>query len=69
MKYCAERNREALRKVYIQEDNFHGQAATYIKDALESGVIYKNIVISDTLLNIFLIIYRFFCRVEQWMHL
>lgn len=53
MKYCAERNREALRKVYIQEDNFHGQAATYIKDALESGVIYKNIVISDTLLNIF----------------
>ncbi|XP_077297658.1 vacuolar protein sorting 16 [Arctopsyche grandis] len=36
MKYCAERNREALRKVYIQEDNFYGQAATYIKDALES---------------------------------
>lgn len=39
MKYCAERNREALRKVYIQEDNFNGQAATYIKDALESGVL------------------------------
>ncbi|XP_041968252.1 vacuolar protein sorting-associated protein 16 homolog isoform X2 [Aricia agestis] len=36
IKYCASHNREALRKVYIQEDDFAGQAATHILDAVEA---------------------------------
>ncbi|XP_059053540.1 vacuolar protein sorting-associated protein 16 homolog [Achroia grisella] len=35
IKYCASHNREALRKVYVQEDDFAGQAATHIRDAVE----------------------------------
>ncbi|XP_068623324.1 vacuolar protein sorting-associated protein 16 homolog [Battus philenor] len=35
IKYCAGHNREALRKVFVQEDNFAGQAATHIRDAIE----------------------------------
>ncbi|XP_023943349.1 vacuolar protein sorting-associated protein 16 homolog [Bicyclus anynana] len=35
IKYCARHNREALRKVYVQEDDFTGQAATHIRDALD----------------------------------
>lgn len=35
LKYCASHNREALRKVYVQEDDFYGQAATHIRDAIE----------------------------------
>ncbi|XP_053605989.1 vacuolar protein sorting-associated protein 16 homolog [Plodia interpunctella] len=35
IKYCASHNREALRKVYVQEDDFQGQAATHIRDAIE----------------------------------
>ncbi|KAJ2947401.1 hypothetical protein O0L34_g17178 [Tuta absoluta] len=35
IKYCASHNREALRKVFVQEDNFAGQAATHVRDALE----------------------------------
>ncbi|GBP47948.1 Vacuolar protein sorting-associated protein 16 homolog [Eumeta japonica] len=35
IKYCASHNREALRKVYVQEDDFAGQAATHIRDAIE----------------------------------
>ncbi|KPJ12917.1 Vacuolar protein sorting-associated protein 16-like [Papilio machaon] len=36
LKYCAGHNREALRKVLVQEDNFPGQAATHIRDAIDS---------------------------------
>ncbi|XP_026744401.1 vacuolar protein sorting-associated protein 16 homolog [Trichoplusia ni] len=35
IKYCANNNREALRQVYVQEDDFHGQATTHIKDAID----------------------------------
>ncbi|KAG6441802.1 hypothetical protein O3G_MSEX001993 [Manduca sexta] len=35
IKYCAIHNREALRQVYVQEDNFHGQVATHIRDAID----------------------------------
>ncbi|XP_075976244.1 vacuolar protein sorting 16 [Anticarsia gemmatalis] len=35
IKYCALHNREALRQVYVQEDDFHGQAATHIRDAID----------------------------------
>ncbi|CAG9787321.1 unnamed protein product [Diatraea saccharalis] len=35
LKYCASHNREALRKIYVQEDDFPGQASTHIRDALE----------------------------------
>ncbi|XP_026330192.1 vacuolar protein sorting-associated protein 16 homolog [Hyposmocoma kahamanoa] len=35
IKYCASHNREALRKVYVQEDDFYGQAATHIRDAID----------------------------------
>ncbi|CAH1635593.1 unnamed protein product [Spodoptera littoralis] len=35
IKYCANNNREALRQVYVQEDDFQGQAATHIRDAIE----------------------------------
>ncbi|XP_034828699.1 vacuolar protein sorting-associated protein 16 homolog [Maniola hyperantus] len=35
IKYCASHNREALRKVYVQEDDFTGQAATHIRDAID----------------------------------
>ncbi|XP_004930556.1 vacuolar protein sorting-associated protein 16 homolog [Bombyx mori] len=35
IKYCASHNREALRLVYVQEDDFQGQAATHICDAIE----------------------------------
>ncbi|CAK1543933.1 unnamed protein product [Leptosia nina] len=35
LKYCASHNREALRQVYVQEDDFHGQASTHIRDAIE----------------------------------
>ncbi|KAI8421023.1 hypothetical protein MSG28_008153 [Choristoneura fumiferana] len=37
IKYCASHNREALRKVYVQEDDFTGQAATHIRDAIEQS--------------------------------
>ncbi|XP_063827549.1 vacuolar protein sorting-associated protein 16 homolog [Ostrinia nubilalis] len=37
LKYCASHNREALRKVYVQEDDFYGQAATHIRDAIEQS--------------------------------
>ncbi|VVC94450.1 unnamed protein product [Leptidea sinapis] len=35
IKYCASHNRDALRQVYVQVDDFHGQATTHIQDALE----------------------------------
>lgn len=35
IKYCALHNRETLRQVYVQEDDFQGQAATHIRDAIE----------------------------------
>lgn len=35
IKYCANNNREALRQVYVQEDDFQGQAATHIRDAID----------------------------------
>lgn len=35
IKYCALHNREALRQVYVQEDDFHGQATTHILDAID----------------------------------
>lgn len=37
LKYCAGHNREALRKVHLQEDEFHGQATTHILDAVEQN--------------------------------
>ncbi|XP_061385119.1 vacuolar protein sorting-associated protein 16 homolog [Danaus plexippus] len=37
IKYCASHNREALRKVYVQEDDFHGQATTHVRDAIEQS--------------------------------
>ncbi|CAH2085639.1 unnamed protein product [Euphydryas editha] len=35
IKYCATHNREALRQVYVQEDDFAAQAASHARDALE----------------------------------
>lgn len=35
IKFCASNNREALRQVHVQEDDFPGQAATHIRDAIE----------------------------------
>ncbi|XP_045485146.1 vacuolar protein sorting-associated protein 16 homolog [Pieris rapae] len=35
IKYCAGHNREALRQVYVQEDDFQGQASTHIRDAID----------------------------------
>ncbi|XP_048477907.1 vacuolar protein sorting-associated protein 16 homolog [Plutella xylostella] len=37
IKYCGQHNREALRAIYVQEDDFPGQAATHIHDAIESS--------------------------------
>ncbi|XP_046967417.1 vacuolar protein sorting-associated protein 16 homolog [Vanessa cardui] len=34
IKYCASHNREALRAVFVQEDEFAAQAATHVRDAL-----------------------------------
>ncbi|XP_072929304.1 vacuolar protein sorting-associated protein 16 homolog [Epargyreus clarus] len=37
IKYCANHNREALRTVFVQEDNFPEQAATHIRDAVDQN--------------------------------
>ncbi|KOB74958.1 Vacuolar protein sorting-associated protein 16-like protein, partial [Operophtera brumata] len=37
IKYCAGHNREALRQMHVQEDDFHAQAASHIRDAVEQA--------------------------------
>lgn len=34
IKYCSIHNREALRQVYVQEDDFAAQAHSYIRESL-----------------------------------
>lgn len=38
LKYSQGKNREALRDIYIQEDDYNSQAALYITESLEPKV-------------------------------
>lgn len=38
LKYCRDNNKETLKDIYVQEDDFNAQAACYIRDGYDIKV-------------------------------
>jgi hypothetical protein len=39
IKYCRDHNRETLRDIYVQEDDYSAQAACFIRESCDTKVI------------------------------
>jgi hypothetical protein len=39
LKYCRDHNRETLRDIYVQEDDYNAQAACFIRESYDPKVM------------------------------
>jgi hypothetical protein len=46
LKYCRDHNRETLRDIYVQEDDYNAQAACFVRESYDPKVRIAEMVFS-----------------------